>query len=156
VLRVAALILAGALLAVGCGSDDGSETPVACLTAPAGYLDALEAAPGDVRLEGTTPISECLVDDQESGPLAQVGESMIAAATRLNRDLRDQFDPEVATRLGYLIGAVQAGATDTGGIHEDLVLRLDAAARFTGDAEPFGARFERAFGQGYGAGQERG
>jgi hypothetical protein len=59
-------------------------------------------------------------------------------------------------RLGYLVGAVQEGAAATGGIHEDLVLRLDAAARFTGGRDAFGARFERAFGVGYAAGQEHG
>ena len=48
-------------------------------------------------------------------------------------------------------------AAATGGIHRDLVLRLDAAARFPGPGgEPFGAAFERSFGEGYAAGQAGG
>lgn len=155
--RGAALILAGALaLAVGCGSDDESRTPAACLGPSSTFLEALDRAPEEVRLEGATPISDCLVPDQDAGPLAQVGESMVGAATELNREVRRDRDPGAAVQLGYLVGAVQEAASTTGGIHEDLVLRLDAAARFAGDDRTFPASFERAFGAGYAAGQERG
>jgi hypothetical protein len=150
-------MLAAALVtAAGCGSDEESTTPVACLGPASTYLDALEAAPGDVRLDGTTPISDCVVAAQEGGPLAQVGESAVGAATRLNREIRGGVDQSTAVQLGFLVGAIQEGASETGGIHEDLVLRLDAAARFTGRREAFGARFERAFGEGYAAGQDHG
>jgi hypothetical protein len=58
--------------------------------------------------------------------------------------------------LGYLVGAVQRGASETGGIHADLVRRLDAAARFSEGGKPLPVSFERAFGQGYAAGQREG
>jgi hypothetical protein len=152
--------LTGALalvIAAGCGSDDPPDTPVACLEGPQAYLRALEAAPGDVRLDGTTPISDCLVEQQAPGAQAQVGEAMVAAATELNREIRRDGGTAVIERLGYLVGAVREAASGTGGIHEDLALRLDNAARYPGpQGDAFGAGFERAFGVGYTAGQERG
>ena len=155
--RGAALILAGAMLvAAGCGSDRESETPAVCLSSSSTFLDALEAAPEDVRLEGSTPISDCLVPGQEGGPLATTGQAMVEAANELNRDVRSSFRRADMVELGYLIGAVQRGAAETEGIHEDLVRRLDSAARFAGEGEVFPASFERAFGAGYAAGLERG
>ncbi len=154
------LIAAGAATLValsGCGSDDAPQTPSACLQPGSAYLQALEAAPAEVRLDGATPISSCLVEDQESGALQTVGKSVIDAATELNRRILRDPDPQTIVRLGYLVGAVQEGASATGGIHEDLVLRLDSAARYTGPGgEPFGAGFERSFGEGYAAGQAGG
>jgi hypothetical protein len=141
----------------GCGSSEPPETPAACLQPATAYLKALEAAPGDVRLDGTTAISSCLVDDQASGALQTVGKSVIDAATDLNRQILRDPDPATIVKLGYLVGAVQEGASGTGGIHQDLVIRLDAAARYTGPGgKPFGVEFERSFGEGYAAGQASG
>jgi hypothetical protein len=153
------MLVAGALaLLAGCGgSSEDPETPAACLAPAAGYLRALESAPGEVRLDGTTPISECLVEDQPGGALQTVGESVVDAATELNARARRDPGGRGTVQLGYLVGAVQEGASGTGGIHQDLVLRLDSAARFSGDeARPFPAEFERAYGEGYAAGQANG
>jgi hypothetical protein len=154
------LIAAGAVVLValaGCGSEDSPETPSACLAPASAYLKALDAAPGEVRLDGTTPISDCLVPDQASGALQTVVKSVIGAATELNREILDDQDPRTIVRLGYLVGAVQEGASGTSGIHTDLVRRLDTAARYTGPGnEPFGVGFERSFGDGYAAGQTSG
>ena len=149
---------AAALTALcACGSDEPPETPVACLEPASAYLEALERAPGEVRLDGTTPISSCLVPDQASGPLQTVGKSVVDAASALNAEVRRGGDERSIVELGYLVGAVQEGAAGTGGVHNDLVLRLDSAARFTGPGgEPFGAAFERSFGEGYAAGQSGG
>jgi hypothetical protein len=152
----AAMIVASAI-AAGCGEDEPPATPAACLAPAAAYLEALESAPGEVRLAGSTPISACLVADQASGPLQTVGRSVVDAAGALNADVRRTGDEAATVQLGYLVGAVQEGAAETGGIHRDLVLRLDAAARFTGPGgDPFGAAFERSFGEGYAAGQAGG
>jgi hypothetical protein len=149
-------VLAGALaLGAGCGSDDSPNTPAACLGPTSDYLDALRAAPGEVRLDGSTPISDCLVSEQEGGQLAQVGQAMVAAATKLNEEVRSG-DDQAPVELGYLLGAVQEAASKTGGIHEDLALRLDAAANFTPDGKPFPAPVERVLGEGYAAGQQSG
>jgi hypothetical protein len=151
------LVLAGVLAVVaGCGSDDSPETPTACLAPAADYLEALRAAPGQVRLDGSTPISGCLVSEQEAGQLAQVGQAMVEAATRLNAELRESASDEAAVQLGYLTGAVQEAASTTGGIHEDLTLRLESAANYTPGGKPFPAAVERFLGQGYAAGQGSG
>lgn len=150
--------LVGALAAVaGCGSDEPPETPAACLAPASIYLEALETAPGEVALDGTTPISSCLVEEQAPGPLQTVARSVIDAATELNRQARANPDSAAVGRLGYLVGAVQEAAASTGGIHEDLVLRLDSAARYVGPGgRPFPAAFERSFGEGWAAGQADG
>jgi hypothetical protein len=145
-------------LIAGCGgSSDEPQTPAACLAPGSAYLRALEAAPAEVRLDGATPISDCLVEDQPGGALQTVGKSVVDAATELNTQARRDPGGQGSVQLGYLVGAVQEGAASTGGIHQDLVLRLDAAARFTGEGgKPFPAEFERAYGEGYAAGQANG
>ena len=152
--RATLATLAG-LFMLGCGSED-AETPVACFGDREAYLTALEAAPGGVRLDGTTPISACIVDGQSGGELGQVGEALVATATELNRRAQDEPSSEDTVELGYLVGAVQEAASTTGGIHEDLVLRLDAAARLNSGGGALPAEFERAFGHGYAAGQASG
>ena len=152
------IVLAGMLAALaGCGAEEAPETPAACLGPASDYLKALEAAPGEVRLAGTTAISDCLVEDQASGPLQTVGKSLVDAASELNREVRGDPRSDAAIQLGYLVGSVQEAAASTGGIHEDLVIRLDSAARFTGaDGKAFSAEFERSYGEGYAAGQATG
>ncbi len=64
---------------------------------------------------------------------------------------------ETTVALGYLVGAVARGAESTGGIHQDLVLRINSAARYAGEGgDALGAEFERSFGQGYSAAQAGG
>lgn len=151
-----AAALAGTLLGTGCGAE-AEPTPAACLAGADAYLEALADAPGEVRLGGGTPISACLVKDQPAGELSAVSRAAVGAATELNRRLLERFDQRTAVELGYLVGAVQEGAARTGGIHRDLVLRLDSAARNPGGARGgLGVRFERAFGSGYAAGQASG
>lgn len=144
-----------AVLVIGCGSDQ-ENAPAACLSGKDAYLSALESAPGAVQLEAGVAISDCLVEAQDGGELGQVGEGIVAAATELNGRAQDDPAGDATTQLGYLVGAVQEAASTTGGIHEDLVLRLDTAARFSAGGEGFPASFERAFGQGYAAGQASG
>lgn len=153
--RVLVAVAAGCSVAVtACGSDE-AETPEACLAGPDVYLASLQGAPGEVRLDGETPISECVVKDQSGAELATVGEAIVGAAIKLNIEALDDPDGQAAVRLGYLVGAIQEGSSDTGGIHADLVRRLDAAARFSPEGQ-LPAEFERVFGRGYAAGQESG
>jgi hypothetical protein len=148
-----AAALAAAVVALGaCGSDDESDVASACLGDASSYTQALRAAPEQVRLDGETPISECLTPDQEGGQLATIGREMVVVATALNADARrDPTGPE-AVQLGYLVGAIERGAE---GIHADLVRRVNSAARFGPDGL-LPAEFERTFGQGYAAGLESG
>ena len=155
--RSAAFVVSAALLGAlsGCGASD-DETPTACLSPPKAYLAALEDAPGEVRLQEETAISDGLGASQGPGTQADVGETVIAVATELNRDALRDRGGRATVELGYLVGAVQEGAARSSGINADLVRRLDAAARFNPHPGAFGAAFERAYGKGYAAGQETG
>lgn len=148
---VVALVLAAlALAAAGCGGSDDS-TPVACLEGAGAYEKALGDAPGEVLLQGETPISDCLARNQTGGDLSRVGEAMIEAATRLNAESREGTG-DAALQLGYLIGAAERGAEESEGIHADLVRRLTVAARYAPDRQPLSQQFLSAYREGFDAG----
>ena len=148
-IAIAALIV----VAAGCGSSDDKETPAACLAPSGTYLQALEAAPGPVRLEGETPISDCLVSSQGGGQLQTVGGTLVVTATKLNAEARRDPAGAAALQLGYLMGAVSKGADL---IHTDLVRRLNAAAQFSESGGTLPLSFQRAFTRGYAAGRQSG
>jgi hypothetical protein len=152
--RVAAALLAGAILSIaGCGSSQDDQAPASCLVGNEAYLKALERAPAPVLLGNTTPISDCLVPQQQAGQLASIGQEMIVAGTKLNAEARRDPGGPASVELGYLIGAVSKGADP---IHTDLVRRLNASARFSDTGGTLPASFERAFGRGYAAGRRSG
>ncbi|HKJ35117.1 MAG TPA: hypothetical protein VKA36_00995 [Solirubrobacterales bacterium] len=153
---LAALLVAGSMTLAACGSSDSDSTPTACLQGSEAYLAAVEDAPEAALVDGSVPISDCLVPGQSSGELNTVAESVIPAATRLNAEVQRRPAGEAATELGYLVGALEEGASDTAGIHTDLIRRINSAARFSDDPEGLGARFERAYGAGYQAAREAG
>jgi len=153
------------LVFAGCGSDDEPDpTPTACLTDPNVWLTALEAAPGEVRLEGTTPISGCLPADQPAGLQAEVGRIAVSAATvlaagdgkgdeKVMAGRGEAHGEEAAVRAGYLVGAIERGAEGTQGINATLVDRVESAAtNFLGDDQDL----HDAYRQGYEAGLESG
>jgi len=148
-------LLASLALLAGCGGPDDS-TPVACLEGPGVYLGALANAPGEVRLKGEAPISECLTENQTSGDLANVGTAMLAAATKLNSAARAEPGGDANLQLGYLLGAAQRGADGTEGIHAELIRRLSAAARYSPDNRPLPAGFLDAYQRGFDAGRSQG
>ena len=142
--KPAALALGIAVLLAGCSSSEDDK-----VAAGLALCDrALRAAPGEVRLQGETPISDCLTPDQEGGQLASIGKEMIDAATELNAAAQEDPGGPEALQLGYLVGAVERGSE---GIHTDLGRRLDTAARYSPDGL-LPAEFERSFGPGYAAG----
>jgi hypothetical protein len=147
--------LAG-LAGAGCGSQNDDSTPVACLEGSAAYLTALRAAPAAVALGGETPISDCLAENQQGGDLATVGEAMVAAATKLNSEARAEPGGDANLQLGYLLGAAEAGAEKTEGIHTDLIRRLTVAARFAPADDPPPAAFFSTYRRGFDAGNENG
>src|SRR6266540_2256280 len=88
--RSSIALVAVALVAIaGCGTKRNDLAPAACLVPNQAYLLALERAPAEVRLPGTTPISDCLVPEQDAWQLASIGQEMIVAATKLNAQARD-------------------------------------------------------------------
>ena len=155
--RAFAISLAGAVAvaAGGCGSGEPAETPSACLAPASAYLTALESAPDAVALAGGTRISDCLVPEQEPGALAR------SAGRRRGGDAAQRGGARAARRRRGRRARLPrrrgpGGRGSTGGIHEDLKLRLDAAARFSPGGGAFPLSFERAFGTGYAAGQSSG
>jgi hypothetical protein len=152
--RIAIALLALVVLA-GCGSTDSS-TPVACLEGESAYLKALDAAPGEAKLSGETLISECLAENQKAGDLATVGTALVGVATKLNAEARDEPGGEANLRLGYLLGAAERGASQTDGIHAELIRRLTSAARYSPDNRPPSADFLRVYREGFDAGEARG
>jgi hypothetical protein len=152
--RIGIALLGLAVLA-GCGSTDSS-TPVACLEGDGTYLKALKVAPGEVKLAGETPISDCLAENQKAGDLAAVGTAMLAAATKLNAEARAEPGGDANLQLGYLLGAAERGAESTDGIHSDLIRRLSAAARYSPDNRPLSPAFLRAYREGFDASKARG
>lgn len=154
--RVAALAALVCLIAVaGCGDTDNS-TPVACLEGAPTYLRALKAAPGEVELAGTTPISDCLPQNQSGGELATVGLAMLRATTELNAEARVKPGGAANLQLGYLLGAAERGAEETEGIHDELARRLTAAARYSPDNRPLPATFLATYRRGFDAGHAGG
>jgi hypothetical protein len=156
--RLTAFALFSALVAclvAGCGKQDDS-TPVACLEGSRAYVDALAAAPAEVKLDGETAISDCLAENQQGGDLATVGEALVEAATGLNAAARAEPGGDANLQLGYLIGAAQRGADGSEGIHTDLLRRLTVAARYAPGREPLSPAFLAAYREGYDAGHVRG
>jgi hypothetical protein len=151
----AGLAVLVAVLAAGCGAANDT-TPVACLEGAGAYLGALGGAPGEVKLRGEVPISDCLAENQKAGELAAVGTSLVAAATKLNAEARAEPGGAANLQLGYLLGAAQRGADRTQGIHTELMRRLAVAARYSPDNRPLPPAFLSTYRQGYDAGNTRG
>jgi hypothetical protein len=149
------LLVPLALLASACGGP-GDSTPVACLDGADAYLAALDDAPGEVRLNGEVPISDCLAENQAGGDLANAGAAMLRAATKLNAEARPEPGGAANLQLGYLLGAAQLGAEGTQGIHAELIRRLSAAARYSPDNRPLPPAFLRAYRDGFDAGRAGG
>jgi hypothetical protein len=157
-MRACLVIFVGCLvaLAAGCGSQQDKATPIACLEGAAAYEKALAAAPGKVLLGGETPISDCLAENQQAGELAQVGEAMVAVATKLNSEARAEPGGQANLELGYLLGAAQRGAESSEGIHSDLVRRLTVAARYAPGKQPLPQQFLSTYREGFDAGHSEG
>jgi hypothetical protein len=155
--RPAALAICALLTAaVGCGSADQDSTPEACLSGSSHYFAALERAGDTVRLPGAVPISDCLVENQGAGDLATVGGTLVKVATQLNAEARRDPGGPPTVQLGYLVGAVEKGASDTHGIHAELVRRIDAAALYGPGGKPPPPPFDQTYRKGYAAGRDDG
>jgi hypothetical protein len=156
--RAALIVLVGLAVfgGAGCGGGADDTTPVACLEGTPIYLTALEVAPGEVRLDDETPISECLAPNQTGADLAEVGTAMLAATTELNAEARAEPGDEANLRLGYLLGAAERGGEESEGIHAELIRRLSAAARYSPDNRPLPAAFISTYRKGFDAGRAGG
>jgi hypothetical protein len=154
-LPLACLATLAALLLAACGSSEPT-TPTACFEGAAAYEKALADAPGEVRIDGETLISECFAERQGGGDLAQVGEALVETATRLDAEARAEPGGSANLELGYLLGAATAGAEATQGIHANLLRRLEATAQYAPGGQALPPRFARTYREGFDAGKGQG
>ena len=124
-LRAGTLALFAGLALAGCGREEDAQLPAACRLGAPAVEAALRAAPGDVRLEGGTPLSACLVRTSEQGDVLLVGEVYLEVAAELADAAEADPRGPAPLRLGYLMGAVRRGAEDTQGIHDELLRRIE-------------------------------
>ena len=147
-LTASALALA-AFTGAGCGRDEVG-LPAACQAGSEQIAAALHAAPQRVALRDGTRLSSCVGLASQDGELQTVG----ATFTRVADDLARQMPARdaAAVQLGYLIGATRRGASETNGIHLELVRRLDQTVGLDGAPPHRRAAFQR----GLAAGSRRG
>jgi hypothetical protein len=129
------------VLVIGCGNDE-HRVPVACLDG--NVTQALERAPGDVRLEGDTKLSACFNRAANPAEIQQVGAVFIAAAEKLGTAARAHPHSPQALQLGYLIGAVRHGAGHTQGIHYETQRRIEQELNGVNTSAPEFVLGERA------------
>jgi hypothetical protein len=124
-----AAIAAVAVLPAGCG-ESTRPPPAACVQRPEAIATALGGAPGRVRLADGTPLSECVRRARADADLQSVGSVLTAVGDALRT--RAHSDAGAAVRLGYLVGATELGGRHTGGIHAELIRRLEQDAALPG------------------------
>jgi hypothetical protein len=125
---LAALVL---LTLAGCSSEP-EPLPSACLGEPAAVLTALERAPGAVVLDDGTRLSRCVSAARTDGELQSLGLSLMRVADTLRA--RAPSDAGAALRLGYLAGAVRAGAAANTAVAGQLARRVEQLAVLQEDA----------------------
>ena len=136
-----------ACLAFAACSQEDESTPAGCLAGRDAVLEALEAAPEPVTLDGT-PLSECLSDTTDGGELQEVGAAYVDAASMLADRAEAQPDGTATLQLGYLLGAVKRSEAGAQGVGYELGRRLQAeAARVPPGSAAF-ARGRRAGEEG--------
>lgn len=135
-------------LAAGCANEPAN-TPTACLEGPATLKRALAQAPQPARLDGRIPLSDCLVPEQPAGDLMDFGTDAVEVATELGREARGPGPKGIAAAIqaGYLVGALERGAENTGGIHAILLDRIRSAAT-NGISGPAETHFEIGYEAG--------
>jgi hypothetical protein len=127
--------------------------PRACIeTSQAAYERALAAAPGAVRLPGGVAISTCTRHVKTDAELQNLGTLVHTVAEGLAERAADG-DARAALQLGYLAGAVGAGADRSNGIAAELARRVETTgaglvdgAAAVSDALTRGATAGRATG----------
>jgi hypothetical protein len=129
--RPAAVALLVLLVAVAvglgaCTKKDGEpRMPSACTDAgPAAWERALARAPGAQRLPGGEAISTCAKRVLTDAELENLGTIAHTAAEHLATRATRDHDTGAATRLGFLSGAVSAGAGEYG-VGAELAHRIE-------------------------------
>lgn len=126
------VVLTVALVVAGCAKDGGA-LPDACTDGHEAVLAALAQAPRAVALPDGTRLSRCVSAARTDGDLQSLAIVFVRAADTLRPQAAT--DPAAALRLGYLAGAVKAGATrSSGSIAAQLARRVEQVATLDGGA----------------------
>jgi hypothetical protein len=151
--RTAALAAVSLGLVLGSCASKEPAMPRACLDTPRdGFERALAAAPGAVRLPGGVAISTCTRHVKNDAQLQNLGTVVHGVAERLAERARDG-DAGAALQLGYLAGAVGAGADRSNGISSELARRVETTGAGLVDGP---AAVSAALTRGSTAGRESG
>ena len=137
-LALALLVAASA----GC-STERAALPAACREGEAAVRQALRAAPGDVRIDGT-PLSACFGNESDSGEVRDVGAAYLGTAASLSAAAERDPNGREATQLGYLIGAVRRSDSAEQGVNYEMVRRLEQELLRVDTEAPAFRRGERA------------
>jgi hypothetical protein len=149
--RTCVLVLLAAGSIAGC-TKDFNAVPTACFAEPGKLVAALREAPAAVELEDGTRLSRCVSTARTEGDLQSLGISLGRAADRLRATAG--ADPAAATALGYLGGAVRAGAGGaSAGIADTLARRVGQLATLAPGAS---AAAKVALARGQRAGERSG
>ncbi|MBW3606904.1 MAG: hypothetical protein KY463_00885 [Actinobacteria bacterium] len=144
----------GAMLLVlaGCSRQEPDGVPESCFGDQAALMSALRQAPGEVTLEDGTRLSRCVSRARTDGDLQSLGISFGRLADTLRA--RAQTDARAALQLGYLAGAVRAGARGAAdGLANQLARRIEQLAALPPAAPAASAA---ALARGKRAGEKRG
>jgi len=149
--RACAVVTLALLLLAGC-TKEPDPVPAACFDGPAALLSALEHAPGAVVLADGTRLSRCVSAARTDADIQSLGLVFVRMADTLRAQAAR--DPAAALRLGYLAGAVKAGAASSAsGITMQLARRVEQVATLEENA---GAAAAAALRRGRRAGERSG
>lgn len=143
--RLAAPMLAVTAAAWGCGREE-RPLPTACTAGSGQIAQALRMAPAPVALGDGTRLSVCVERARTDADIQTVGALYTQVATGLSA--RVPASNTAAVRLGYLIGAARRGARHTGGIHLELLRRLEQSVGLDGVPPHRRAAFRRGLAAG--------
>jgi hypothetical protein len=117
-----------ALALLACGGCGGRTPPAqACIEAqPPDVLQALTHAPRDVALADGTSLSQCVRRTIDDSRLQALGATLTTAADELGQRMRSS--DAAAFQLGFLIGAIDRGASQAAGLQEELANRIAGSA----------------------------
>jgi hypothetical protein len=149
--RACAAVALALLLLAGC-TKEPDPVPAACFDGPTAMLSALERAPGAVVLADGTRLSRCVSAARTDADMQSLGLVFVRMADTLRAQAAR--DPVAALRLGYLAGAVKAGAASSAsGITIQLARRVEQVAALEENA---GAAAAAALRRGRRAGERSG
>ena len=124
-LRALTVVVLLAAVLAACSREDEPQLPAACRSGPGALREALVNVPGPVRIDGETSVSDCLANAHDAADVSEIGATVVAVGSELERPALENPRGVEARRLGYLVGAARKGAERVPGFHYDMLRRLE-------------------------------